>query len=137
MCWHRAELARDITPGENLKAGFNGFSADGEHFFVTTNERNPQAFDVYEYQRGGSEPAIWCSKTPAASSRARSAGTAGSLLISKAKNNADSDVYLVDLEESVSRLRATSPLTKGTHPTVPVTFDPGRQRAAVPNRRAR
>ena len=40
---------RDLTPGENLKAGFMGFSQDGASFFVITNERDPRFFDVYRY----------------------------------------------------------------------------------------
>jgi dipeptidyl aminopeptidase/acylaminoacyl peptidase len=40
---------RDITPGENLKASFMGWSDDGRRFFVSSNERNPQMFDVYAY----------------------------------------------------------------------------------------
>jgi len=39
----------DLTPGENLNASFAGWSDDDETFFVQSNERNPQAFDVYEY----------------------------------------------------------------------------------------
>lgn len=40
---------RDLTPGEDLKAGFLGFSRDGSHFFVITNERDPRFFDLYRY----------------------------------------------------------------------------------------
>ncbi len=40
---------RDITPGERLKANFHGFSTDGRTLFVSTNERNPQMFDLYAY----------------------------------------------------------------------------------------
>ena len=40
----------DLTPGENLKASFSGWSGDYESFFVQTNERDPRFFDVYEYQ---------------------------------------------------------------------------------------
>jgi hypothetical protein len=40
---------RDLTPGEHLKAQFLGWSADGRSFFVSSNERNPQMFDVYAY----------------------------------------------------------------------------------------
>ncbi|MGB0513664.1 MAG: S9 family peptidase [Wenzhouxiangellaceae bacterium] len=39
----------DLTPGEELKANFAGFSADGETFWITTNERDNSVFDVYEY----------------------------------------------------------------------------------------
>ncbi|HEX6126884.1 MAG TPA: S9 family peptidase [Pyrinomonadaceae bacterium] len=37
----------DITPGARVKASFLGWSADGQSFFVSTNERNPQFFDIY------------------------------------------------------------------------------------------
>jgi dipeptidyl aminopeptidase/acylaminoacyl peptidase len=40
---------RDLTPGDRLKAEFVGWSGDGRTFFVATNERNPQMFDVYAY----------------------------------------------------------------------------------------
>ena len=40
---------RDLTPGDKAKAEFVGWSADKQHFFVTTNERDPQAFDLYRY----------------------------------------------------------------------------------------
>jgi dipeptidyl aminopeptidase/acylaminoacyl peptidase len=40
---------RDLTPGENLKAMFAGFSHDGSRFFVLSNERDPRFFDVYAY----------------------------------------------------------------------------------------
>ena len=43
---------RDLTPGENLKAGLMGFSHDGGSFFVITNERDPRYFDVYRYDAG-------------------------------------------------------------------------------------
>ena len=40
---------RDLTPGEKLKASFEGWSADGKSFFAATNERDPQMFDLYAY----------------------------------------------------------------------------------------
>jgi len=40
---------RDLTPGEKLKASFDGFSHDGKTFYVSTNERDPKFFDLYEY----------------------------------------------------------------------------------------
>ena len=40
---------KDLTPGENLKADFLGFTADGSAFHVTSNERDPKFFDVYRY----------------------------------------------------------------------------------------
>ncbi|AWV06265.1 hypothetical protein C9I47_0542 [Lysobacter maris] len=43
----------DLTPGDKLKAGFAGFSHDGSHFFVITNERDPRFFDLYRYATDG------------------------------------------------------------------------------------
>ena len=113
---------RDITPGENLKAGFNGFSADGEHFFVTTNERNPQAFDVYEYSvEDLSRHLVF--ENPGGFQPGPVSGDGRFLAISKAKNNADSDVYLVDLEDPSEAPRHITP-HEGDASHGPVTFDP-------------
>ena len=38
----------DVTPGAKLKASFHGWRADDRAFFVSTNERDPQYFDMYE-----------------------------------------------------------------------------------------
>ncbi|MGH8032904.1 MAG: S9 family peptidase [Luteimonas sp.] len=40
---------RDLTPGDKLKADFNGFSHDGKSFYVSSNERDPKYFDLYRY----------------------------------------------------------------------------------------
>ncbi|MFN7550655.1 MAG: S9 family peptidase [Pseudomonadota bacterium] len=40
---------QDLTPGENLKADFAGFTPDGSAFYVTHNGRDPRFFDVYRY----------------------------------------------------------------------------------------
>ena len=40
---------RDLTPGDKLKASFDGFSHDKKSFFISTNERDPKFFDLYEY----------------------------------------------------------------------------------------
>ncbi|MEM7386544.1 MAG: S9 family peptidase, partial [Verrucomicrobiota bacterium] len=42
--------SKDLTPGEKLKASYDGFSQDLKSFFISTNERNPKFFDLYEYQ---------------------------------------------------------------------------------------
>ena len=41
---------RDLTPGDKVKADFLGWSADGKRFYLTSNERDPQMFDVYAYE---------------------------------------------------------------------------------------
>jgi dipeptidyl aminopeptidase/acylaminoacyl peptidase len=39
---------KDLTPGAKLKASFNGWAGDDKSFFVSTNERDPRYFDLYE-----------------------------------------------------------------------------------------
>lgn len=39
----------DLTPGERLTVRFLDWSVDGETFLVSTNERDPRFFDIYEY----------------------------------------------------------------------------------------
>jgi len=43
----------DLTPGEKLKANFLGWSGDDKSLFVSTNERDPKYFDVYEISTDG------------------------------------------------------------------------------------
>lgn len=45
--------ARDLTPGDKVKAVFLGWSADKQGFFIGVNERDPRFFDVYEYATDG------------------------------------------------------------------------------------
>src|SRR5687767_15691947 len=40
---------RDLTPGEKLKAIFQGWTPAGDAFWVLTNERDPKFFDLYRY----------------------------------------------------------------------------------------
>jgi dipeptidyl aminopeptidase/acylaminoacyl peptidase len=39
---------RDITQGDNLKASFLAWRADGNAFWITSNERDNRVFDLYE-----------------------------------------------------------------------------------------
>ncbi|WP_417496416.1 S9 family peptidase [Maricaulis sp.] len=39
----------DLTPGENVKAQFIGFSPDGNDIWIATNERDAAAFYIYAY----------------------------------------------------------------------------------------
>jgi dipeptidyl aminopeptidase/acylaminoacyl peptidase len=44
---------RDLTPGERVRAEFQGWAHDGQSFFVGTNERDPRFVDLYEYAADG------------------------------------------------------------------------------------
>lgn len=43
----------DLTPGERLRAQFVQWAGDGKSFFVSTNERDPRFFDLYEIATDG------------------------------------------------------------------------------------
>ena len=40
---------KDLTPGDKHRAQFVGWSGDAKTFWLATNERNPQMFDLYAY----------------------------------------------------------------------------------------
>lgn len=40
----------DLTPGPKTKARFEGWAGDQASFFIATNERDPQFFDLYRYR---------------------------------------------------------------------------------------
>ena len=85
----------DLTPGENLKASFAGWNDDGEHFYVTTTERNQKAFDVYRYAAADySRELVF--ENPGFQVAAIS-GDGRWLALDKPRTSADSDIYVVDL----------------------------------------
>lgn len=53
----------DLTPGENEKAGFFGWSADKKSMFYTSNLRDPKYFDVYKTTIGEWKPTLFYTNT--------------------------------------------------------------------------
>jgi dipeptidyl aminopeptidase/acylaminoacyl peptidase len=46
------DSAIDLTPGEKVKVNFNGWSKDRKTLFFSSNERDPQYFDLYRMNTG-------------------------------------------------------------------------------------
>jgi dipeptidyl aminopeptidase/acylaminoacyl peptidase len=91
----------DLTPGENLKAVFYGWSADDRTFLVGTNERDQRFFDVYEYDAATYERQLVYRNDEGLNFGDVSPD--GRLLaLDKINNNADSDIYLFDRESGES-----------------------------------
>lgn len=86
----------DLTPGENLKASFSGWLGDGSAFFVATNERDARAFDLYRYDAASNERQLVFENTDALGLGSVS-NDGRWLSLTKPRNSADSDVFLVDL----------------------------------------
>ncbi|MCA9293880.1 MAG: S9 family peptidase [Phycisphaerales bacterium] len=86
---------KDITPGQNLKAAFFGWGQDDNTFWVMSNERNPQSFDIYQYDATTYERTLVFENeggySPADISR-----DGRWLALGKVRNNADDDIYLFD-----------------------------------------
>lgn len=87
---------RDLTPGDNVKAAFMGWSADGAAFYLTSNARDPQFFDVIAHDAATYERRVAFENTggfyPAALSP-----DGRWLALDKPVTSADSDVYVADL----------------------------------------
>lgn len=87
----------DLTPGEDLKAQFTGWSDSGGHFFVLSNERDAKAMDLYRYQTDNytrelifENDGSWFVAGGSRDERF--------LVLLKAISNASTRLYLLDLE---------------------------------------
>lgn len=88
---------RDLTPGDKHISQFVGWAGDGKTFWIATNERNPQMFDVYAYSAADFSRKLVFENTgfyPAAISP-----DGKWLALDKPTTAADSDVYLADLSK--------------------------------------
>jgi dipeptidyl aminopeptidase/acylaminoacyl peptidase len=86
---------KDLTPGDSHIAQFIGWAGDGKTFWITTNERNPQMFDVYAYSAADFSRKLVFENTGFYPSAISPDGKW--LALDKPTTAADSDVYLADL----------------------------------------
>lgn len=85
----------DLTPGDKLKAQFLGWNQDDSAFFVATNERDPNFFDIYTYDAESYERALLFTNDQGLSPAAISPDGRYVALV-KSVTNADTDAYLFD-----------------------------------------
>lgn len=90
---------KDLTPGENLKAQFAGWTKDDQSFFVTSNERDPKGFDLYKYNVSDYKRELvyqnndnWGVENVSPDGKW--------LVLNHTVTNADSNLYLVDLSSA-------------------------------------
>jgi dipeptidyl aminopeptidase/acylaminoacyl peptidase len=86
----------DLTPGENVKASFQGWSADGSQIWISTNERDGGAFDLYAYDAETYERALVFENADALQLSAISPDGRW-LALGRPRTSADSDILLADL----------------------------------------
>lgn len=88
---------RDLTPGDNVKASFSGFSQDGKTLYLGSNARDPSAFDVIAVDATTYESRIVFENTggffPGPMSH-----DGRWLALTRNISSAKSDVYLLDLQ---------------------------------------
>jgi dipeptidyl aminopeptidase/acylaminoacyl peptidase len=89
--------SKDLTPGEKLRASFVSWATDGSAFYITTNERNPKFFDLYRYKVSDYSRELIFQNDEGYSINAIS-GNGRWLALGKVRNNADSNIFLADLE---------------------------------------
>ena len=87
----------DITPGENVRALFVGWTADG-NILITKNERDPSAMDLFVYDAQTYEPTLVYENTDALEVGAISADGRWLALVQN-RTSADSNIYLLDLND--------------------------------------
>jgi prolyl oligopeptidase len=104
---------RDLTPGENLKATFVGWTEDEKHFFVATNERTPFYFDLYRYEAappGSSEyPREMVFENNDGFMPGPISRNGRWMVLGKPHTNADNDLYLLDLNAPDEEPRHITP----------------------------
>jgi dipeptidyl aminopeptidase/acylaminoacyl peptidase len=84
---------RDLTPGEKLKAEFDGWTGDRTGFWVETNERDPKYFDLYRYDAKGYDRTL-VYRNDAGYSIAAISRDGKRIALLKTNGTADSDIYL-------------------------------------------
>lgn len=89
---------RDLTPGDNVKASFAGWSADGSQFWLMTNERDPAAFDLYVYDAASYDRELAFENTTAFQPGSISPDGQYMALV-RNRTSADSDIFLADLTD--------------------------------------
>jgi dipeptidyl aminopeptidase/acylaminoacyl peptidase len=88
---------KDLTPGDKHIAQFVGWSGDAKTFWLATNERNPQMFDVYAYDAATFSRELVFENSGYFPSAISPDGKW--LALTKEISSADSDVYLADLSK--------------------------------------
>ncbi len=86
-----------LTPEKNVRALFQGWAKDGKSFYYSSNERNSQMMDVYEMDIVTFKPKLLLKNDEAMNFGGISADK-NYMLLSKAVNTNDSDLFLLNLE---------------------------------------
>src|SRR5262245_34950356 len=129
---------KDLTPGEKHKAQFVGWSGDDRSFFVSSNERDPRFFDLYEYATDGYARKLFYRNTEGYSIGPISRDKRYLALV-RPKTSNDSDIFLHDRKTGTTTLitKHTGQVSYVPQEFIPdgkgllITSDSGREFAAL------
>jgi dipeptidyl aminopeptidase/acylaminoacyl peptidase len=93
---------KDLTPGAKVKADFEGWAADDKSFFITSNERDPRFFDIYEIQVDGFTTTPFYLNTDGYQTGPISRDKRY-VALSKPRTTSDADIYLHDRQSKTTR----------------------------------
>ncbi len=110
----------DVTPGTRHVARFVGWSGDDKSFFITTNERDPRFFDLYEVKTDGLTKTLVYKNTEGYNIGDVSRDKRY-LALAKSYTTSDQDIFLHDLQKN-----SATNITKhtGTVNNTPADFSP-------------
>ncbi len=111
---------KDLTPGENLKASFAGWTHDGDAFYIETNERDPRFFDLYRYETAGYARRLFY-KNEAGYQVGNISNDGHWLALGKPRTTADGDLLLWNAATNETKLISKH---EGVANYSPETFDP-------------
>ena len=118
---------RDLTPGDKLKAAFEGWSGDGHQFYVSTNERDKRFFDLYRF-----DAKTYARELVYKNEQGFQIGDVSRdgrwVALGKTNTTADRDVYLFDLQTQTLRHLSKH---DGVASYQVASFDPASQRLLV------
>jgi dipeptidyl aminopeptidase/acylaminoacyl peptidase len=98
---------RDLTPGDELKASFMKWT-DDDHFWLSSNERDNRYFDLYRYHPDSYQRELVFENNDGYSLTALS-DDGRWLALMKVRNNADDNVYLLDLQQTPHQPQLITP----------------------------
>ena len=111
---------KDLTPGENLKATFGGWTRAGDAFYVESNERDPRYFDLYRYEAVGYARKL-VYKNDAGFQIGDVSDDGRWVALAKPRTTADSDISLWNAATNETKLISKH---EGVANYSPETFDP-------------
>jgi dipeptidyl aminopeptidase/acylaminoacyl peptidase len=99
---HPNGAIQDLTPGTKLKANFEGWSGDDRSFFVSTNERDPRYFDLYEISTDSLKRTPFYQNTEGFEIGAISRDKRY-IALAKPRTTSDADIYLYDRQAGTTK----------------------------------